>query len=130
MSDAEAQYSDAWVHAHCTGAMKGARFEVPVVDTKLSSWKVEDAWYEAHRESETGDEWAPFRCSIAAQCPETPWPRKDLGHWVAADGNPYNADPSNKMYYDDPRRKWLWTVYTGSVSEIWNIRCTAGGYLR
>lgn len=133
MSDVEAQYSDAWVHAHCTSAMKGARFEVPVVDTKLLSWKVEDAWYEAHRDpNELGDEWVQFRCSIAAQCPEKLWPTgtNQMQIWIPVDGNYYNFDPANKMYYDDPRRKWVNSSFSGSVSQVRKIRCIEGGYLR
>ena len=122
-SDAEA-YSDAWVHAHCTTAMRIARDEnVKMTDTKFLSWKVEDSWYEEHRDpSETGDEWAQFRCSIAAQCPEISFPhnRPSSPGYIHA----------TWMLYDDPRRNWLHTSFSGSVTEVQKTRCTEGGYLR
>ena len=141
MSDSEAQYSDAWVHAHCSSAIRGAKDNNKLTDIKSGSWKVEDAWYEAHRDPSeshrdpngTGrrvDEWAQFRCSVVAQCPEKLWPHASVMVYIPADGNIFNGAPSNRMYYDDPRRKWVHTAFTGSVSEVWKIRCTEGGYLR
>ena len=130
VSDSEA-HNDALARQYCTTAMEFARDRnVKLTDTKFSSWKVEDAWYDANRDPlELNDENAQYRCSIAAQCPETPWPSdKETFVWYA-DGNPYNPDPSNKMYYNDPRRKWLHTAFTGSVTEVTKIRCTEGGYL-
>lgn len=131
VSDAEAQYSDAWVHAHCSSAVKGAKDNNKLTDIKSGSWKVEDAYYDARRDpNEMGDEWAQFRCNIIAQCPEKLWPNASVMVPIPADGNPYNMDMSNRMFYDDPRRKWFDTSFSGSVSEVWKIRCTEGGYLR
>ena len=130
VSDSEA-HNDAVARQYCTTAMEFARDRnVKLTDIKFSSWKVENAWYDANRDPfELNDENAQYRCSIAAQCPETPWPSdKEASIWYA-DGNPYNPDPSNKMYYDDPRRVWNHTSYTGSVTEIQKVRCVAGGYL-
>ena len=65
-------------------AMKIARDEnTKMADTRMMSWKVEDAWYEEHRDpTETNDEWARYRCNIAAQCPETPWPYNSVVTWI------------------------------------------------
>ena len=70
-------------------AMKIARDEnTKMTDTRMMSWKVEDAWYEEHRDpTETNDEWARYRCNIAAQCPETPWPYNSVVTWIYAPGS-------------------------------------------
>ena len=121
VSDSEA-HNDAVARHHCITAMKIAKDNNKLTDIKHGSWKVNRAWYDERRDpSELNDEWAQYRCSIAAQCPEVFFPHNY---------------PSTRayihsmwMHYDDPRRVWNHTSYEGSVTEIQKVRCVAGGYL-
>ena len=96
-----------------------ARGSNPRADTRFASWKVENAWYEEHRNHATGD---AYRCSIAAQCPKNPWPSHGQCVWY-----PFEQ---RTICPDSDKRTWFNTGFTGSMVEVRKIRCTRGGYLR
>ena len=110
----------SFVKGMCEQAMALARARTNRGDVRHDSWKVEDGWYEKHRVHDTN--WEQFRCSIAAQCPQVPWPYPTLDGTATMHGT--------EMRHDDPRRVWVHTGFSGSLAEAEEITCTEGGYLR
>ena len=110
----------SYVRGMCEQAMALARARTNRGDVRHDSWKVEDGWYEKHRVHDTN--WEQYRCQIAAQCPQVPWPYPTLDGTATMHGT--------EMRHDDPRRVWVHTGFSGSLAEAEEITCTEGGYLR